>query len=59
MLKTNKSGTNIQVTLVITKACYEAIQNKRAANNCTFSEILAYAIDHTDDCDPYAYVEVK
>ena len=38
MLKTNKAGTNIQVTLVITKSCYEAIESKRAAKNCTFSE---------------------
>jgi predicted transcriptional regulator len=38
MLKTNKAGTNIQVTLIITKSCYEAIENERAAKNCTFSE---------------------
>jgi hypothetical protein len=32
---------------------------KKKLCDCTISEILAYAIDHTDDCDPYAYVEVK
>lgn len=45
MLKTNKAGTNIQVTLVITKACYEAIESKRG----TVQRGLAQTIKTSSD----------